>query len=247
MNLATWKTDVKHLIRSKRTTYTILIMGVFAFSFALIVKAAPPGLAAALQAGAPGSAGVFEYLWFENVLNKFLLLVFISYGAFIICDLEDDRSISIFITRPVSRTNFILRRTASSLTAFLFVYFAGIAFVGGIGAAIVELDYPLFIWHHVLVLPLFLFTYALTFFLSVPMRNTTPAVLSAFAFTLAISFLYTFILMADPLTPPSPYNPLTLGYQILIDEPLGGPILISLVYAAALYFSGVLWFNKKDV
>ncbi len=248
MNMDIWLADVKHLIHSKRTSYTILIMCVFAIAMALVVKAAPPGLAEALRSAAPGSAGVFEYMWFENVLNKFLLLIFISYGAFIICDLEDDRSIAMIVTKPVTRTNFILRRTASSLSGFFFVYFVGIALSGAIAAVIVgNLDYPLFMLHHVQILPMFLFTYALTFFLSVPLRNTTPSVLTAFSITLAASFLYTFTTMADPTAVPSGYNPLTLGYLILIDSPLTEPMIISLAYAAGLYSAGLLWFNKKDI
>ncbi|MCK4717062.1 MAG: hypothetical protein KAT70_00220 [Thermoplasmata archaeon] len=246
MNLYLLYTDIKNILSSKRTSYTILIMAVFALVFGLVIRFSSEGLRTALEASAPGSAGVFEYMWFEDVL-KFLLLVVVSFGAFIISDLEDDGTLGLILARPESRIAFLVRRILASLGAFFIVFMAGAVLVGIIAIGIMgDLDLPLFLLHQFFALPLCLFVIALAFFLSVPLRTTTYTVISSFAISLILSFTYAFSLMTGSGTP-SPLNPLALGYRILVNAPLVEPMIYAFVFSAVLFAAGTVWFVKKDI
>ncbi len=247
MKLQLFLEDVRHILMSKRMSYSIIIMAVFAFMFALFAEFSPENLKLVLEAGLPGTTGLFEYIWFENVLDKFFLLVIVSYGAFMLCDLEDDGTIEIQLSRSVTRAGLIARRTLASLATFflLFVIVSLIALLAGL-LIVGNLDAAAFMAHHFLVFPMCLFVFSLTFFLSVPLRQTTTTVIASFAISLALSFLYTFMAMGGE-TAPSILNPLALGHRILLALPLEGAILVALVSSGILFGIGTVWFMKKDI
>lgn len=242
-----WVADLKSLLLSKRASYSIAIMSALALLIAMVVSLAPEGLKAALLAAAPGSSSVFEYLWIEDVLDKLLLLVFVSFGSYAICDLEDDRTVELSYSRAQTRLGMISRRLGCSLASFLLVFVVGSAIAAAIGSIIVgELDVPLFILHQMMVLPMCLFVFSLTFLLSVPLRTTAPTVITSFGTSLTLSFTYSFLLMAGDPTP-SVLNPLALGYRILLDLPLEGAMTVALMGSVAMLGAGVLWFTRKDI
>ena len=108
MNLQLILIDMKSMLLSKRATYSILFLVIFAMTFAAVVEFSPEGLRNALEQAVPdGSAGVFEYIWFEDVL-KLLLLMVVSFGAFMISDLEDDKTLGLTLARPESRASFLV-------------------------------------------------------------------------------------------------------------------------------------------
>ena len=240
--------DMKTMLLSKRATYTILFLAIFALTFAAIVEYSPEGLKAALESAKPdGSAGVFEYMWFEDVL-KLLLLMVVSFGAFMISDLEDDGTMGLTLARPESRLSFLVRRSLSSVLSFLIIFIIGSLVAGGIAWAIVDsLDMPLFIAHQLMILPMLLFVFALTFFFSVPLRTVTYSVLAGFAGSLFLSFTYSFELMANPGSEPSIYNPLAYGYRVMAGMPLAESFLVVLASTIILFVVGGIWFMKKDI
>ncbi len=240
--------DMKVMLMSKRATYTILFLAIFALTFAAMIEYSPEGLKSALEAAKPdGSAGAFEYMWFEDVL-KMLLLMVVSFGAFMISDLEDDDTMGLTLARPESRLDFLIRRTLSSVLSFLMIFTIGSLIAGVIAWAIVSsLDLPLFILHQLMILPMLLFVFALTFFFSVPLRTVTYSVLAGFAGSLFLSFTYGFALMADPGSEPSIYNPLAFGYRVMAGMPLAESFLVVLVSTIILFVAGGLWFIKKDI
>jgi ABC-type transport system involved in multi-copper enzyme maturation permease subunit len=242
-----WIKDVEGILRSKRTSYSLVIMAALAATVAAVVALSPEGLRNALSAAAPGSSGIFEYLWIEDVLDKLLLLIFVSFGSFAICDLEDGGMIGLSLSRTQSRFEVILRRLTASFVSFLLVFLIGSVIVGLIGSIVTgETDAPLFILHQMMVLPMCLFVFALTFFLSVPLKATSLTAITSFGISLALSFTYSFLLMTgDPI--PSELNPIALGYRVLLELPLGGAIAATVLSSLALLGAGVLWFMKKDL
>ena len=248
MNFQLVLLDAKAMLVSKRASYTIIIIAIFALTMAFIVEFAPERLRTALETAKPaGSAGVFEFLWFEDVL-KFLFLAVVSFGAFVICDLEDDETLDLMLSRPESRLSFLVRRTLSSLISFLVVFTIGILVAGVIAWAIVGgLDLPLFLAHHLMIVPMLLFVFALTFFFSVPLRTTTYSVLAGFAVSLVLSFTYGFILMADPGSEPTILNPLAFGYRVIAGLALADAFYVVMVLTIVLFVAGGLWFCKKDL
>ena len=242
-----WAEDFKSLLLSKRAGYSMLIMSALALLIAIIVSLAPEGLKNALLAAAPASSGIFEYLWIEDVVDKLLLLIFVSFGSYAICDLEDDRTVELTYSRAQTRFGMIMRRLVCSLTSFLLVFVAGSVIAAAIGSLVVgELDAPLFVLHQIMVLPMCLFVFSLTFFLSIPLRTTAPTVIASFGISLALSFIYSFLLMGGDPTP-SVLNPLALGYRIVAGLPLEYASGIALVMSVALMGGGFLWFTKKDL
>jgi len=247
MRWGVWAGDARALLFSRRAAYSIIIMAMLALLVAIIVRYSPEGLKSALEAAAPGSSGVFEYLWMEDVLDKLLLLIFISFGSFVICDLEDDRMTAFVYSRSMSRSEQLLGRLTGSLASFLLVFMVGSLIVAAIGAVIVgELDAPVFVLHQIMVLPMCLFVFSLTFFLSVPLRTTAPTVMTSFGISLALSFAYSFLLMGGD-TAPSELNPLALGYRILVGLPLEYAAGIALVISIVLIGGGFFWFTRKDI
>ena len=240
--------DMKAMLFSNRALYTILFLAIFALTFALMVEYSPEGLKAALESAKPdGSAGVFEYMWFEDVL-KMLLLMVVSFGAFMISDLEDDGTLGLTLARPESRLSFLVRRTLSSVISFMIIFIIGSLVAGMIAWAIVgDLDLPLFILHQIMILPVLVFVLALTFFFSVPLRTVTYSVLAGFAGSLFLSFTYSFELMASPGSEPSIFNPLAFGYRVMAGMPLFESLLVVLVSTIALFMVGGIWFMKKDI
>jgi len=239
--------DIRHILLSKRTSYTIILMALFAFAFAIIAEFSPEGLKMALEAGIPGTTGLFEYLWFVDLLDKFFLLVIVSFGAFILCDIEDDGTVDLQLSKSGTRVGLIIRRAAASLISF-FVLFMIMSMIAGVIAWLIvgDIDVLQFLAHHIMVLPMCFFVFSLTFFISVPVRQTTPTVIAGFAIALALSFLYTFLAMAGDSTP-TILNPLALGYRIQLALPLAGAVLVALVSSAVLFGLGTLWFWKKDI
>jgi len=237
--------DIKHVLSSKRVSYSLVIMVFFAVLMAIIAEFSPAGLKDALESSA-GSAGLFEYLWFEDAL-KFLLLIVVSFGAFIISDMEDEGTIQLVLAQPESRNSFLFRRIIVSILTFTFVYSIGALLVGLIGGLVVgQLDLPLFLLHQLMIFPMCIFIIALTFFFSVPIQSSAPTVLSSFGLSLVMSFTYSFSLMGDA-TVPSPYNPMAFGYRVIMDQPLAEPLIVILIASTALFTAGILWFNKKDM
>ncbi len=248
MNFEPLIIDIKTMLLSKRATYSIVLMGLFALTFAAMVEYSPEGLRAALESATPdGSAGVFEYLWFEDVL-KLLLLMVVSFGAFMVSDPVDDGTLEIMLARPESRLQYLLKRSLSSVISFIVIFLAGSMVAGVIAWAIIGgLDLPLFLIHQVMILPLLLFVMSLTFFYSVPLRSTTPTVLAGFATSLFLSFTYAFGMMANPGEEPSILNPLAYGFRVMAGQPLAGSLLVVLVLTIVLYIAGAVWFMKKDI
>ncbi|UCD91833.1 MAG: hypothetical protein JSV43_06240 [Methanobacteriota archaeon] len=248
MNFQTMLLDIKGMLVSKRAAYTIIIMALFAVTIALVVEFSPEGLKAALEAAKPeGSAGVFEFIWFEDFL-KFLLLVLISFGAFIICDLEDEEALGLMLARPESRLSFLVRRTLSSVISFLIIFTIGTLVAGGIAWAIVGgLNPPVFLLHHLMIMPMLLFVFSLTFFFSVALRTTTYTVLAGFAASLMLSFTYSFALMADPGSEPSILNPLAFGYRVMAGMPLANAFYVVLALTIVMFTAGGVWFSRKDI
>jgi ABC-type transport system involved in multi-copper enzyme maturation permease subunit len=247
MRAELWLEDFKSLLFSRRTGYSIIIMSALALLIAIIVGLAPAGLKNALAAAAPSSSGVFEYLWIEDVLDKLLLLIFVSFGSYAICDLEDDRTTELTYSRAQTRIEMISRRMVCLLSVFLVVFLVGSAIAAGLGLAIVgNLDVALFLIHQIMVIPMCLFVISLTFLLSVPLKTTAPTVIASFGISLALSFTYTFLIMAGD-TVPSVLNPLALGYRVLLGLPLEGAVAIALLGSAALLGAGMIWFTKKDI
>ncbi|MBA3046547.1 MAG: hypothetical protein KKH41_01610 [Candidatus Thermoplasmatota archaeon] len=248
MNLQLIILDTKSMLLSKRAIYSIIFLAIFALAFAAMVEFSPEGLRTALESAAPeGSAGVFEYIWFEDVL-KLLLLMVVSFGAFMISDLEDDGTLDINLARPESRANFLVRRTISAVLSFIIVFIAGSLVAGIIAWAIMgDLDLLLFIAHQLMIVPMLLFVLALTFFFSVPLRNITYTVLAGFASSLFLSFTYSFGLMANPGSEPSIFNPLALGYRVMAGQPLAEALVVVLAATVVLFLVGAAWFVKKDV
>lgn len=247
MNFQPILLDIKGILISKRAMYTIIIIAIFALGFALMVEFSPEGLRTALEAAKPeGSAGVFEYMWFEDVL-KFLLLAVVSFGAFIVADLEDDGTLGLTLARPESRLSILVRRTLSSVISFLIIFAIGTLIAGGIAWAIVGgLDLPIFLIHHLMIMPMLLFVLALTFFFSVPLRTITYTVLAGFATSLILSFTYSFELMANPGSEPSILNPLAFGYRVMAGLPLANALCVLLAFTIVLFVAGGYWFIKKD-
>jgi len=247
MNGTLWVDDIKSLLVSRRTAYSIAIMAVLATIVAVVVAFSPEGLKEALRAAAPASSGVFEYLWIEDVLDKLLIITFVSFGAFAICDLEDDRMMELVVSRPHSRFEFISRRVIASMTVLIIVFVGGSAIVSVIGSAIVGgMDAGLFLLHQILVLPMCLFVFSLTLFLSVPLRTTAPTVVTSFAIALALSFAYSLLIMTGDPTP-SPLNPLALGYRILLDLPIDAATSIALAFSGIFLIAGAVWFTRRDL
>ncbi|MCK5291711.1 MAG: hypothetical protein KAR39_06820 [Thermoplasmata archaeon] len=248
MNLQPTLLDIKDMLVSKRASYTVIIMAIFALTFALVVEFSPEDLRDAIEASVPeGSAGMFEFIWFEDVL-RFLFLIVVSFGAFIICDLDDDETLDLILSRPESRLSFLVRRTLSSVISFLIIFMIGTLIAGGVAWAIVGgLDLPLFLIHHLMVMPMLLFVFALTFFFSVPLRTTTYTVLVGFAVSLVLSFTYSFELMANPASEPSIFNPLAFGYRVMAGLPLAEAFYVVLVLTIVLFVAGGLWFCRKDL
>lgn len=242
-----WIGDVKGLLSSRRATYSLAIMAALALIIAIIVRFSPEGLRNALEASAPGSSGVFEYLWIVDVLSTILLLIFVSFGSFAVCDLEDERTAELIYSKSRSRAEVVLGRLFASLASFLITYTIGSIMVAVIGAFVVgDLDVSLFVLHQIMVLPMCLFVFSLTFFLSVPLRTTTPTVIGSFGASLALSFLYSFLLMGGD-TNPSELNPLAFGYRVLVGLRLEYAAGIALFFSALLLAIGFLWFKKKDL
>ena len=240
--------DTKSMLMSKRAIYSIIFLAIFALTFAAMVEFSPEGLRNALETATPdGSAGVFEYLWFEDVL-KLMLLMVVSFGAFMISDLEDDGTLDINLARPESRASFLVRRTISAAISFTIVFMAGTLVAGVLALAIMgDLDLPLFLLHQIMILPMLIFVLALTFFFSIPLRNTTYTVLAGFATSLFLSFTYSFGLMANPGTEPSIYNPLAFGYRVMAGQPLTEALVVVLIATAIMFVIGGVWFIKKDL
>ena len=240
--------DIISMLKSKRAIYSILFLAIFALTFAAMVEYSPEGLQNALESATPeGSAGVFEYIWFEDVL-KLMLLMVVSFGAFMISDLEDDGTLDINLARPESRTSFLVRRTISAVLSFTMVFIAGTLVAGIIALAIMgDLDLPLFLLHQLMIVPMLIFVLALTFFFSVPLRNTTYTVLAGFASSLFLSFTYSFGLMANPGSEPSIYNPLAFGYRVMAGQPLMEALVVVLVATIIIFVVGGVWFVKKDL
>lgn len=242
-----WVEDVKTILSSKRTSYTIIIMAVFAIGLAIVVEFSPEGLKRALEAAAPASSGVFEYMWFEDFLDKLFLLVIVSFGAFAICDLEDNRMVELTLSRAQTRLEVIFRRLTASLISFLLVFAVGSIIVSIIARAIIgEMDIALFLLHQLFILPMCLFVFSLTFLLSVPLRTTTSTAITSFAISLALSFTYTFLVMAGDSTP-SIFNPLALGHRILVELPLAAAAGVALISSGLMFSAGTVWFLKKDL
>jgi len=242
-----WLGDVKGLLSSRRTTYSLVIMAVLALIMAIIVRFSPEDLRIALEASAPGSSGLFEYLWVVDVLSTILLLIFVGFGSFAVCDLEDEKATELVYSRARSRSEIVLGRLFSSLASLLIVYTIGSCIVAAIGASIVgELDVSLFILHQVMVLPMCLFVFSLTFFLSVPLSTTALTAIGSFGASLALSFAYTFQLMGGDAAP-SDLNPLALGYRVLVGLPLEFAAGMALLISTLLLAIGFLWFKKKDI
>lgn len=247
MKIQLWAEDVKTILLSKRASYSIIIMAVFAIGLAIVVEFSPEGLKRALEAAAPSSSGVFEYMWFEDFLDKLFLLVIVSFGTFAICDLEDNRMVGLSLSRAQTRLEVILRRLTASMFSFLLVFTVGSIIVAIIARAIVgEMDIALFLLHQFMVLPMCLFVISLTFFLSVPLKTTTPTVITSFAISLVLSFTYTFLLMGGD-SAPSVLNPLALGHRILMELPLAGAVGAALLSAGVMLGVGTVWFLKKDL
>jgi ABC-type transport system involved in multi-copper enzyme maturation permease subunit len=247
MRAELWAEDLKSLLLSRRAGYSIAIMSVLALFIAVVVSLAPEGLKEALAAAAPSSSGVFEYLWIEDVLDKLLLLIFVSFGAYAVCDLEDDRTVELSYSRAQSRLEMIARRLVCSMAAFLLVFVVGTAVAAALGSLIVgDLDAPLFLLHQIMVLPMCLFVISLTFLISIPLRTTAPTVIASFGISLALSFTYTFLVMGGDPTP-SVLNPLALGYRILLNIPLEGAMAVALLGSIAMLGAGIFWFTKKDL
>jgi len=247
MRTELWIEDIKSLLISKRASYSIAIMAALALLIAIIVSLAPEGLKNALSAAALGSSSVFEYIWIEDVLDKLLLLIFVSFGAYMICDLEDDRTVELSYSRAQTRFGMIIRRLASSLISFLLIFLAGSVIAAAIGSLVVgDLDTPHFVLHQIMVLPMCLFVISLTFLLSVLLRTTTPTVITSFGISLALSFTYTFLLMGGDPTP-SVLNPLALGYRILFNLPLEEATMVALFGSIVMLGAGIFWFTKKDL
>lgn len=242
-----WWMDLRRLLLSRRTIYSIMIMVALALLIAIVVALAPQGLKDALSAAAPNSSIVYEYLWMENAVDKLLILIFVSFGSYAVCDLEDDRTVELVYSRPQTRLSAVTRRLTSSLTAFLFVFISGSLIAAAVGSIIVgELNMLRFVIHQIMVLPMCLFVISLTFFLSVPLRTTAPTVVASFGISLALSFTYTFLLMAGDQTP-SVLNPTALGYRILLDMPIEGAVSVALLGSLAMLGTGLLWFTRKDI
>ena len=130
----------------------------------------------------------------------------------------------------------------------LIIFIIGSLVAGGIAWAIVDsLDMPLFIAHQLMILPMLLFVFALTFFFSVPLRTVTYSVLAGFAGSLFLSFTYSFELMANPGSEPSIYNPLAYGYRVMAGMPLAESFLVVLASTIILFVVGGIWFMKKDI
>ena len=248
MNLELVYLDIRNMLASKRTSYTIAIMGIFALIFSMVVEFAPDGLRAAMEAAVTTeSAGVFEFIWFGDVL-MFLLLVVVSFGAFIIADLEDEGTLALTLARPETRLNFLVRRTVSGIVSFFIVFMAGTLVAGIIARAIVgDLDFMIFIQHHIMLMPMLLFVIALTFFFSVLVFSLTYAVLAGFGATLLLSLTHTFATMATPGAEPSIWNPMAFGFRGLAGQELGPALVIILGLAAVFYLVGTVIFLNKDI
>jgi ABC-type transport system involved in multi-copper enzyme maturation permease subunit len=248
MNHSVILLDIRQILTSKRAIYTIAIMAIFALIFSLVVEFSPESLKAAMEASMPpGSAGVFEYVWFSDVM-LFLLLAVVSFGAFIISDLDDDGILDITLARPEGRYAFLLRRTLSILVSFVAVFLLGTVLAGAIAAIIVGgLDYPAFLAHHIMLMPMLLFVIALTFFVSVPLRNVTYTVLAGFSIPLALSLTHMFMTLSDPGAEPSILNPMAYPTRVFTGMPLGEAAVVALVLAIALFMAGAVWFGKKDI
>mgnify|MGYP001004932955 CR=1 FL=1 len=248
MNLQILLLDIKQILTSKRSLYTILIMAVFALIFSLVVEFSPEDLKAAMEAAVPpGSAGVFEYVWFSDVM-LFLLLAVVSFGAFIISDLDDDGILDLTLARPESRCSFLLRRTFSVLASFIPVFILGTLIAGIIAAAIVgNMDLLEFLAHHLTLMPMLLFVIALTFFLSVPLRNVTHTVLAGFSLPLILSLTHMFMSAGDPGSEPSILNPMAYSVRVFTGQPLLEAAGVLLVLTCILFLAGGMWFCKKDI
>jgi hypothetical protein len=132
--------------------------------------------------------------------------------------------------------------------SFLIVFMAGSVLSGGIALAVTgDLDVPLFLEHHLLLVPMLLFVFALTFFLAVPLRTTTPTVLAGFAIPLMLSLTQTFSSMGNPGAEPSVINPMAYGTRVLTGQPLVPAALLLLALTAVLLAMGWIWFTKKDI
>ncbi|MFH0816675.1 MAG: hypothetical protein V1934_07665 [Methanobacteriota archaeon] len=247
MNISLLAIDIRHILLSKRTAYSVALIAVLAIAVAFIAEYSPEGLKEALEAGAPGSAGIFELVWFENVMTMFFPLLIVGYGAFVLSDLEDADMMGLLLTRPEARLDFLARRIAATTVSFIVVFLASGILVAGAAVAIVGgMKIDVFMAHIIWLLPLCLFILGLTFFVSVPMRTTTPTVLTSFAICLVLYFTFS-LLMASEGGLPSPWNPMSIGYRILVDAPVAETAVISLGYACAFFGAGSAWFVKKDI
>ena len=240
--------DIREILTSKRAIYTIAIMAVFALIFSLVVEFSPEELKAAMEAAAPpGSAGVFEYVWFSDVM-LFLLLMVVSFGAFITSDLEDEDTLGLALAKPESRHSFLIRRGFSTLASFLVIFTAGSLLAGIIAGLIVgDLDILVFLWHHLELMPMLLFVIALTFFLGVPLRTMTPTVLAGFSIPLALSLTHMFMSAGNPGAEPSILNPMAYSTRVFTGQPLWEAAAVLLVLTGILFLAGGVWFCRKDV
>ncbi|MCK5039181.1 MAG: ABC transporter permease subunit [Thermoplasmata archaeon] len=248
MNIQPMILDIKMMLFSKRAVFSIMFLALFALMFAAMVEYSPQGLKDALEAAAPdGSAGAFEYLWFEDVL-KLLLLMVVSFGAFVISDPVDDETLELMLARPESRLQYLMKRSVSSVISFIVIFMLGSLVAGIIAWAIVGgLDLGLFLVHQVMIIPLMIFVMAMTFFFSVPLKATTPTVLAGFASALFLSFTYSFGQMANPGSEPSILNPLAYGFRVMAGQPLFESFLVVVVMAVVFAIAGAVWFMKKDI
>ncbi len=64
--------------------------------------------------------------------------------------------------------------------------------------------------------------------------------------TLGLSLLYSMLLIAG-VSPPTPLNPMALGYRVVAGEPLSAAISYALVYASVLFVGGLAIFRRKDL
>jgi ABC-type transport system involved in multi-copper enzyme maturation permease subunit len=248
MNIEATCMDIRQILTSRRAVYTILLMALFALVFSLVVGFSPADLKAAMESAMPpGSAGLFEYVWFGDVM-LFLLLVVVSFGAFVISDLEDDGTIDLELARPETRHAFLVRRTISALASFVIVFMAGSIVAGVLAWSIVgDLDLPGFMWHHLSLMPMLLFVISLTFLLSVPLRNTTPTVLAGFSIPLVLALTHMFSSMSDPGAEPSILNPMAYATRVFTGQPLLEAAVLLLSLTIILFAIGWVWFCRKDL
>lgn len=190
--------DIVELLHSKRVLYPIIGLFTLGLISSFLIDEAPDPFRNLFQAiaGSKDSTVVFLYIWFDDIIIKFFLIVVIFFGLSIFSADYDDNLVETYLSKPQSRLEFFLRKTVAAAIVLFVVYLVG-NLLALVAAQIIIGDISgfLFLKIQFLIFPLAICVFLMTICISCFTKASTLTIIISLFTSFFLIFTYSYLLL----------------------------------------------------